>query len=54
MLILPKPVRLARSTSHGGMKIRGMDGAGEKVCSLIEEEQQWGTRRSLITYVVSL
>lgn len=29
-----KPVRFARSTSVGGMNTRGMDGAGENVCSL--------------------
>jgi len=34
-----KPVRLARSTSLGGMKIRGIDGAGAKVCSLINKRK---------------
>ncbi len=36
-----KPVRLARSTSLGGMKIRGIDGAGENVYSLIHQNKKF-------------
>ncbi len=33
-----KPVRLARSTSLGGIKTRGIDGAGANVYSLITKK----------------
>lgn len=42
-----KPVRLARSTSLGGIKTGGIDGDGENVNSLIRIEKQERMQNSL-------